>query len=122
MPPAINAALNSGLNLILTPGVYQLTDSLLVTRPDTVILGLGYATLVPQTGTPALVISDVDGVKVAGLIFDAGPVQSTTLLQVGTTNSRPGSFARPDISVRHLHARGRGDRRHNRELSADQRE
>jgi hypothetical protein len=84
---SINAALNAGQNLILTPGVYQLTSSLLVTRPDTVILGLGYATLVPQTGAPVLVLSDVDGVKVAGLLFDAGPVQSTTLLQVGTTKS-----------------------------------
>ena len=85
---SINAALNSGLNLILAPGIYQLTDSLQVTRPDTVILGLGYPTLIPQTGTPALVISDVDGVKVGGLLFDAGPVQTTTLLQVGAgTNS-----------------------------------
>ena len=46
-----------------------------------------------QTGTPALVISDVDGVKVAGLIFDAGPVQSPSLLQVGTADQLPGSFA-----------------------------
>jgi hypothetical protein len=85
---SINAALNSGLNLILTPGIYQLNSSLLVTRPDTIILGLGYATLVPQTAAPALVISDVDGVKVAGLIFDAGPVQTPALMQVGTaTNS-----------------------------------
>jgi Domain of unknown function (DUF5011) len=84
---SINAALNSGLNLILAPGVYQLSDSLQVTRPDTVIVGLGYATLIPQTGAPAMVISDVDGVKVAGVVFDAGPVRSTTLLQVGTTKS-----------------------------------
>ena len=119
---SINAALNSGLNLILTPGVYQLTDSLQVTRPDTIILGLGYATLVPQTGTPALVISDVDGVKVAGLIFDAGPVQSPTLLQVGTTNSSLNHSGDPICPVRHLHARGRGDRRHDLELPADQRE
>ena len=83
----INAALNSGENLILTPGIYQLTDSLRVTRPDTVVLGLGYPTLVPETGTPALVISDVDGVKVGGLLFDAGPVQTTALMQVGNTNS-----------------------------------
>ena len=122
MPPSINAALNSGLNLILAPGVYQLTDSLQVTRPDTIILGLGYPTLIPQTGAPALVISDVDGVKVAGLLFDAGPVQSTTLLQVGTANSSLDHSARPDLPVRHLHARGRGDRRHHRELSADQRQ
>ncbi|MDB6017145.1 MAG: hypothetical protein JWR19_1634 [Pedosphaera sp.] len=86
---SINTALNAGLNLILTPGVYLLTNSLQVTRPDTVILGLGYPTLIPQTGTPALVISDVAGVRVAGLLFDAGPVQSTTLLQVGSgTNSQ----------------------------------
>jgi len=101
---SINAALNSGLNLILTPGIYQLTGSLRVTRPDTIILGLGYATLVPETGTPALVISDVDGVKVAGLIFDAGPVQTPALLQVGNTNSALNHSGDPiclyDISMR----------------------
>src|SRR6266581_7044179 len=33
---SINAALNSGLNLILCPGVYQLASSLMVTRSNTV--------------------------------------------------------------------------------------
>ena len=84
---SINAALNTGLNLIFTPGVYQLTNSILVTRRDTIIMGLGYATLVPETGSPALMIADVDGVKVAGLMFDAGAVQTPSLMQVGNTNS-----------------------------------
>jgi hypothetical protein len=84
---SMNAALNSGLNLILTPGVYQLSSSLTVTRPDTIIIGLGYTTLVPQTAAPALVISDVDGVRVAGLVFDAGPLQTPALMQVGTAKS-----------------------------------
>ncbi len=101
---SINAALNAGLNLILTPGIYQLTDSLQVTRPDTIILGLGYPTLIPQTGTPALTVSDVDGVRVAGLLFDAGPVQSTTLLQVGNGASSLNHSGDPiflyDISMR----------------------
>ena len=101
---SINAALNSGLNLILAPGVYQLTDSLQVTRPDTIILGLGYPTLIPESGTPALVVSDVDGVKVAGLLFDAGPVQSPTLLQVGAGASSLNHSSDPiflyDISMR----------------------
>jgi hypothetical protein len=101
---SINTALNAGLNLILTPGVYQLTSSLVVTRPDTVILGLGYPTLIPQAGTPALVISDVDGVRVAGLLFDAGPVQSTTLLRVGNGASSLNHSHDPiflyDISMR----------------------
>jgi hypothetical protein len=101
---SINAALNAGLNLIITPGVYQLSDSLVVTRPDTIILGLGYATLVPEAGAPAMVISDVNGVKVAGLLFDAGPVLSPTLLQVGATNSALDHSSDPiflyDISMR----------------------
>ena len=46
----INAALAFGKNLILTPGVYNLTAPILVTRPDTVVLGLGFATIVPQHG------------------------------------------------------------------------
>jgi len=101
---SINAALNAGLNLILCPGIYHLTGSLLVTNANTVILGLGYPTLTPQTGTPALTIADVDGVKVGGLLFDAGPVQSTTLLQVGSTNSHLSHASNPtflyDISMR----------------------
>ncbi len=101
---SINAALNAGLNLILCPGVYQLASSLQVTNPNTVIYGLGYPTLIPQNGTPALTISDVDGVKVGGLLFDAGPVQSTTLLQVGNGASVLNHSGDPiflyDISMR----------------------
>ena len=49
---AINAALAFGQNLILTPGVYHLSQPIDVTRPDTVVLGLGFATLIPElTGT-----------------------------------------------------------------------
>jgi hypothetical protein len=50
-------------------------------------LGLGYPTLVANAGKPALIISDVDGVKMGGLIFDAGTELSPSLLQVGEANS-----------------------------------
>lgn len=43
----INAQLERGQNLILTPGIYELTAPIRVTRPHTVVLGLGYATLRP---------------------------------------------------------------------------
>jgi hypothetical protein len=79
----INAALASGQNLILTPGVYQLDRSIEVKRPDTVVLGLGLATLVPQSGNAAITIGSVDGVEVSGLIVDAGPVNSPVLFQIG---------------------------------------
>ena len=49
---SINAALNAGRNLILTPGIYYLTNSILVTQADTVVLGLGYPTLYPPMEIP----------------------------------------------------------------------
>jgi hypothetical protein len=86
----LNAALASGLDLLLSPGIYHLGASLQVSRADTIILGLGLTTLVPDTGTAAMTIADVDGVRVGGIIFDAGAINSTTLLQLGngpsTTN------------------------------------
>jgi hypothetical protein len=80
---AINLALATGRNLILTPGVYDLTAPIRVWRPNTVVLGLGFATLVPDNGTPAMTVASVPGVKLSGLIFDAGQVNSRVLLQVG---------------------------------------
>ena len=53
----INAALRSGQNLLLTPGVYHLDQSINVTRPDTVVLGLGFPTLIPTTGDAAMTTS-----------------------------------------------------------------
>lgn len=79
----INKALAAGQSLILTPGIYQLDQSLKVNNPDTVILGLGYATLIPANGNAAIQVADVSGVQIAGLIVDAGPENSNVLVQMG---------------------------------------
>jgi hypothetical protein len=92
---AIDAALALGRDLILTPGVYDLDLPILVTRPDTVILGLGMATLVPQHGNAAIIATPDTGVKLSGMIIDAGPVNSPVLLSVGTPGS--GSATDPDL-------------------------
>jgi hypothetical protein len=84
---AINAALADGKDLILTPGVYQLDQAIQVTQPHTVVLGLGFATLIPQNGNLAMQTASVPGIKVSGLLFDAGPVNSPVLLQVGGKNA-----------------------------------
>ncbi len=86
--PVINAALARGQDLILTPGVYHLHQSIDVTRRDTVVLGLGFPTLVPANGIVSMRVASVPGVKLSGMIFDAGPVNSPVLLQVG---SQPGA-------------------------------
>jgi hypothetical protein len=80
---AIDAALALGQNLLLTPGVYDLKAPILVSRPNTIVLGLGFPTLVPQNGTAAMQVLGVPGVKLSGMIFDAGPRNSPVLLQVG---------------------------------------
>ncbi len=79
----INIALASGWNLIFTPGVYHLDRTIRVRRPDTVVLGLGFATLTPDNGIVPMTVFNVKGVKIAGLLFDAGPVNSPVLLQMG---------------------------------------
>jgi len=79
----INAALAGGKDLILTPGVYSLSHPIVVTRQDTVVLGLGFPTLVPANGNVSMLVASVPGVKLSGMIFDAGPVNSPALLQVG---------------------------------------
>ncbi len=79
----INLALLLDKNLLLTPGIYNLKAPIIVERPNTVVLGLGLATLVPQNGTEAITVADVDGVTIAGLILDAGPRNSPVLLRMG---------------------------------------
>jgi hypothetical protein len=81
----MSEALASHKNLILTPGVYQLDDTIEITRPDTVVLGLGFATLVPQKGDVAMrSVGHAQGVTISGILFDAGPRTSPALLQIGT--------------------------------------
>ena len=92
---AMTAAMARGLNLILTPGVYNLNQPIVVPHPDTVVLGLGMATLVPQHGNAAMIVVSNSGVKLSGLIIDAGPVNSPVLLSVGTPG--PGNASDPDL-------------------------
>jgi hypothetical protein len=84
----LNAQLAKGKDLLFTPGIYKLKEAIRVTRPDTVVMGLGFATLQPVSGTPAMTTADVDGVIIAGLLFDAGPTRSPTLLQIGPDGSK----------------------------------
>jgi len=94
----MNAALAKGKHLLFTPGNYDLTEPLRVTRPDTVVLGLGFATLRPVNGTAAMITADADGIILAGLLFDAGEKESPVLLQIGSAGSHA-SHAENPISL-----------------------
>ena len=92
-PATMNKALGSGRNLILTPGVYNLDQSIQVTRPDSVVLGLGFPTLVPQNGIVSMTVNNAKGMMISGIIFDAGTTNSPMLLQVGTGHPRSDNVA-----------------------------
>lgn len=100
----LNEALAQGLHLLLTPGIYHLDRPVQVNRANTVVLGLGYATLIPDNGVTALKVADVDGVRLAGFLIDAGPVNSATLLEVGPQGSSADHSANPttvqDVFIR----------------------
>jgi hypothetical protein len=83
----LNTALSAGKNILLTPGIYHLSQALQVTRPGTVVLGIGIPSLVPDNGTAAMKVADVDGVKIGGILFEANSTNSPTLLQIGDSGS-----------------------------------
>jgi len=101
---SLNAALSAGKHILFTPGLYPLNDTLRVNNANTIILGIGNPTLVPTSGLPAISVADVDGVKIGGLILDAGTVNSASLLEVGPTGSAANHSANPtflyDLTVR----------------------
>ncbi|MER5302652.1 coagulation factor 5/8 type domain-containing protein [Streptomyces lasiicapitis] len=100
----LNQALEEGLHLLLTPGIYHLDRTVEVRRADAVVLGLGYATLIPDNGVTAMKVADVDGVRLAGFLIDAGPVNSPTLLEVGPQGASADHSANPvtvqDVFIR----------------------
>jgi len=95
---AINAQLAKGKHLLLTPGIYELTEPIRVTRADTIVLGLGFATLKPVKGTAAMITADADGIVVAGVLMDAGETKSPVLMKVGEAGSTV-SHSRNPISL-----------------------
>ncbi|HWM06197.1 MAG TPA: hypothetical protein VNP92_27955, partial [Actinophytocola sp.] len=63
----INNQLARGKHLLLTPGVYDIARSIEVKRPNTVVLGIGHATLTAARGATPLEVADVPGAIVAGV-------------------------------------------------------
>ncbi|MFD5040563.1 coagulation factor 5/8 type domain-containing protein [Streptomyces sp. NPDC058377] len=100
----INAAVDQGLHLLFTPGVYHVDQTIEIDRADTVALGLGLATIIPDNGVTAIKVGDVDGVKLAGLLIDAGTTNSESLIEVGPEGSSANHADNPtslqDVFVR----------------------
>lgn len=92
---SINAALIKGKHLLLTPGLYHLEGSIKVTRPGTIVLGIGLPSLITDNGTPAFEVADVDGVKIGGFMVEATTTNSPNLVIIGEPGSTKDHSADP---------------------------
>lgn len=93
----LNAALNRGKHLLLTPGIYTLEKSLKINHANTIVLGLGLATLQATQGNALIQVADVSGVSIAGVLLDAGEQNSKRLMQVGPLGSRRSHANNPTV-------------------------
>lgn len=78
----INEQIEKGKNIYLTPGVYKVDEPINANKEGTIVFGTGMATIIPENKEAAMKIADVDGIRVAGIIFDAGE-DSEYLVKVG---------------------------------------
>ncbi|RYO87035.1 hypothetical protein DL766_005257 [Monosporascus sp. MC13-8B] len=111
---SINSAMDCGKHVIFTPGIYKLDEALRVSKPGTIILGLGQPSIIPVSGNAAICVADVDCVTIASLIIDAGEINSPSLVEVGPRGSSASHSSNPtvlyDLTVRTAGPRlGRND-------------
>jgi hypothetical protein len=91
---SINQQLDRGMNLLFTPGVYDVGQTIDVQRNDTVVLGLGMATLTAVNGAVVMDVSGA-GVDLAGVTVDAGTKNSPVLVRIGSQHGHRGDSRQP---------------------------
>ncbi len=105
-PSMTSQAINDGLKkpnikaLIFTPGQYNLSSTIQISQPNTVVLGLGVPVLTGTTSSIPIMTTSAVGVKISGLLFEAGsnaPIQETdaSLLQIGEKVGASGDINQP---------------------------
>ena len=94
----INKALSEGKHIILSPGIYYAEEPIQVNKENTIVLGLGLATIIPsdKNKDAAMKVADVGGVTIAGIIFDA-QYNSDNMLVVGGKGSNKDHSSNPTI-------------------------
>lgn len=85
---SINKALELGMHILFTPGIYSLSESIRVHKKGSILIGIGMTTLVPKYGNKAIVVDDLDDVILAGLLIDASKKPSETLMQIGEGSTK----------------------------------
>jgi len=88
----INAKLAEGKHIVLTPGIYKITEPIVIGKSNAVLLGLGLATVEQADEAPYMeslifVRDGLEGVRIAGLMVQGGQAGSNALIKWGTRKS-----------------------------------
>ncbi|MCH5157424.1 MAG: hypothetical protein J1G02_06095, partial [Clostridiales bacterium] len=92
----LNQALKDGYNLLLVPGHYKIDSPIEIDRANTVVLGMGYATLEIANSDCAIRVADVDGVRIADILVEAG-TYSDNMIVVGNEQGKASHLANPTV-------------------------
>ena len=94
----LNKALDQQKNIVFSPGIYDIQSPLKVTHENAILLGLGYATLQVSEDNRigAIQTSDVGGLRIGGLLLDAGK-KSDFLLRVGEEKTNLSHADNPSV-------------------------
>lgn len=92
----INAQIEAGKNIYFTPGIYHAEEPIVVNRENAILLGSGMTSIIPDNDDMAMKVGDADGIRIEGLIFDAG-LSSKYLLQVGGKKTNVSHSANPIV-------------------------
>ena len=95
----INAKLEEGLHLVLQPGIYNLDEAIVVNKPDTVVFGMGIVTLLSANGNSCIEVGNVDGVRISGVLLQAGAENAEALLKWGDETKYEGSRTNPGVAT-----------------------
>ena len=82
----IQSRLDQGYDVIFTPGIYYLTQPLIIRKTNQVLLGLGLATLIASPHGCIIVKPNLYGVRIAGLMLQAAipaVYKGSFLLKIG---------------------------------------
>ena len=116
----INNALARGKHLLLTPGVYDIDRTIEVKRADTVVLGMGHATLTAVGGAVPLEVADAAGIIVAGVTIDAGTISRRCCCRSARRTAAPEARPeQPDHAQRRVLPRRRPARRQDHALALE---
>jgi hypothetical protein len=99
----INAHTSAGLSVVLSAGLYHLEAPIELNHANQVLLGLGLANLIAAHGTSAIVVGNVPGVRIGGILVSAGPEATDVLVKFGSGGysgeaSNPGTLQ--DVFIR----------------------